>query len=237
MNVTRAVVLAALLAMLTPGTSRAAPMACSPGTLSDYFALSDGCTVGALLFENFAQLATQPTGSTPISPNAVQVAPVASGLAFTVDVTAGAGQLLEILFGYDVSSPAIAGASLSMSGASASGDGVVTAVKNLCEGGSFDSGDVTGCTGADDALITFALDGLTDLDESLLILPSVAFLGVVDDISVDGGLDGSASLDGGVTNQFVAANPVPEPTSCLLVATGIVGVLRVRYKRSGRRAS
>jgi len=238
MNVTRAALIATLLATLVPGRSEAAPVACVPGTLSDYFALSDGCTVGAFQFQNFAQLTTQPAGSSPISPDAVQVMPVASGLAFGVDVSASAGELLEILFGYDVTGSGIAGASLSLSGASAAGDGVVTAVKNFCEGGSFDPGDVTGCTGTGDALIAVALDGLEDLNQSLTIFPIVAMLGVVDDIAVDGGLDGSASLNGSVTNQFVAgANPIPEPASAVLVASGILGLLRSRVRRVRHRTT
>ena len=238
MNVTRAALIATLLATLMPGRGEAAPVACVPGTLSDYFALSDGCTVGALQFQNFAQLTTQPAGSSPISPDAVQVMPVASGLAFDVDVSASAGELLEILFGYDVASPGIAGASLSLSGASAAGDGAVTAVKNFCEGGSFDPGEVTGCTGTGDALIAAALDGLEDLNQSLTIFPIVALLGVVDDIAVDGGLDGSASLHGSVKNQFVAgANPVPEPASAVLVASGILGLLRSRARRARHRTT
>ena len=240
MHYPRVVVLAAILAALTPASGVAAPVACSPGTLSDYFASSDGCTGGTFLVDHFAPLAPLPTGATPISADSVRVIPVVSGLAFTFDVAADAGQLLEILFGYDVTSPAIGGASLAMTGASATGDGVVTAVKNYCEGGVFNPGGVDGCTGLPDALITFAIDGDSDLDESLLIFPTVAFLSVVDDIAVDGGLTGAASLSGSVTNQFVAAaapNPVPEPTSALLVATGICGILRARYARSRRRPS
>jgi len=238
MNVTRAALIATLLATLVPGRGEATPVACVPGTLSDYFALSDGCTVGTFQYQNFAQLTTQPAGSSPISPDAVQVMPVASGLAFGVDVSASAGELLEILFGYDVTGSGIAGARLSLSGASAAGDGVVTAVKNVCEGGSFDPGDVTGCSGTGDALIAVALDGLEDLNQSLTIFPIVAMLGVVDDIAVDGGLDGSASLRGSVTNQFVAgANPVPEPASAVLVASGILGLLRSRVRRVRHRTT
>ena len=238
MNVTRAAVIAAFLATLVPGRGEAAPVACVQGTLSEYFALSDACTVGAFQFRNFAQLTTQPAGSSPMSPDGVQVMPVASGLAFGVDVSARPGELLEILFGYDVTGSGIAGAGLSLSGASAAGDGAVTAVKNFCEGGRFDPGELTGCTGTGDALIAAALDGLEDLNQSLTILPTVALLGIVDDIAIDGGVDGSASLQGSVTNQFVGgANPVPEPASAVLVASGILGLLRSRVRGVRRRIS
>ena len=183
MNVTRAAVIAALLATLVPGRGEAAPVACVPGTLSDYFALSDACTGGAFQFQNFVQLTTQPAGSSPISPDAVQVMPVASGLAFGVDVSASAGELLEILFGYDVTGSGIAGAGLSLSGASAAGDGAVTAVKNLCEGGRFDPGELTGPgaevlrgegPGGRDALETFFPEDLGDPRIPLAVVTRLA---------------------------------------------------------------
>jgi hypothetical protein len=172
-----------------------------------------------------------------IAPATIQVTPVASGLAFGVDVSADTGQLLEILFGYDVVNPAITAASLSLDGAFAAADGAVTAAKTFCEGGTFDPGSVTGCTGTQDGLIAFALDGLTDLNESLAILPATSFLSVVDDIAVDGGLIGNASLTGSVINQFPSATPVPEPATSVLVATGILGLLRARARPVGRRPS
>jgi hypothetical protein len=70
-----------------------------------------------------------------LTPTPSLAAPVLSWLAFGVDVTADAGELLEILFGYDVSHPAIAGASLAMSGASATGDATLTAGKTSAKAG------------------------------------------------------------------------------------------------------
>ena len=76
----RAAVLTSALLALTPTPSLAAPVACSPGTLTDYVALGDGCTVGGFLFDNFTLGTTLPTGATPISPDVVEVTPVPSGL-------------------------------------------------------------------------------------------------------------------------------------------------------------
>jgi hypothetical protein len=235
MHYSRVAVLASVLAVFTPAATAAAPVACSAGTLSDYIALTEGCTVDAFLFDNFTLGQTLPTGATQILPDAVQVTPVASGLAFGVDVSADSGELLEIIFGYAVGHPPIGGASLSMTGASATGDAAITAVKNFCDGGISDPFSVDACLGAGgNALTAIAIDGLSDLTASLDIFPFVSLLGVVDDIAVDGGLAGAGSLTGSVTNQFAA---VPEPASALLVATGICGILRSRYRGSRHRPS
>jgi hypothetical protein len=78
--------------------------------------------------------------------------------------------------------------------------------------------------------VVFAIDGDQLLNSSLLFA-SASFLDIVNDIAVDGGLTGGASLAGNVTNRFaVAAAAVPEPTTGLLVASGLGLLLRRRRR-------
>ena len=91
-----------------------------------------------------------------------------------------------------------------MPGATATGDGVVTAVQDVCIGGAFTTGSLGGCPAMQDANIAFAIDGDQSLSETLSFA-SVPLLGIVNDIAVDGGLDGNAALAGGITNSFTVA--------------------------------
>jgi hypothetical protein len=119
-----------------------------------------------------------------------------------------------------------------MPGATAAGDGVVTAIQDLCIGGSFTTGSLAGCSATQDANVAFAIDGDQSLSETLTFA-SVPVLGIVNDIAADGGLNGLASLRGGITNSFtvVAAQPVAEPATVTLLATGLAWALRARARR------
>jgi hypothetical protein len=63
--------------------------------------------------------------------------------------------------------------------------------------------------------------------------PGTALLGVVNDIAVDGGINGSGALSGTVTNRFTlaASTAVPEPATSWLLLAGLAPLLRSRYVR------
>ena len=119
-------------------------------------------------------------------------------------------------------------ATLALSGSDASSDGVVTAVQDLCLGGTFGA-DPTTCSGA---LLSMTVleDELGPIGPSQLFLGS-SFFDVFVDITIDGGTFGSAELDGTVRNQYTSDQVIPEPTSLLLIGSGLAGLASRPFRR------
>ena len=228
----RSALLAAAFVLVLSGRSQAAPL-CGADSLTNYLSLGS-CSIGGATFSNFSLVTPLPTGANAVPANSVIVLPFSTatsvGFQFLFDVTSTSFQLNELLFGYLASAAGFTDATLSMPGATASGDGVVTAIQDLCIGGSFTTGSLAGCSATQDANVAFAIDGDQSLSETLSFA-SVPLLGIVNDIAVDGGLNGNASLAGGITNSFTVTSPVPEPATVGLVFTGLAWMLRSRYRR------
>ena len=217
------------IASLIPAA--AAPI-CGTGTLQSYIALgSEGCMIGDNRFFGFTS-AQVPDGATAVLPAAVGVVPLNiplnPGLRFDVNLNAGARQWLDIVIGYNVTGAPIVGNTLSMSGASVTGDGAVTVVEDKCLNGSFAAAGPFACTGTAAGLVTYAVVGEAMLVDSLRFAP-VNRIGVFKDIGVDGGLAGSASLIS-ATNTFQV---VPEPSTVCLTGAGalLLAAARVRRRR------
>jgi hypothetical protein len=234
--------LSAIGALCLTSTMLAAPAV--PGTLADYLALGPGgTTIGSTVFSNFTLLPLQ-TGATQIPPSSILVTPINlfnnPGLQFTVNTSAGPGQLFELRIGYQVADTSITGASVFLTGATVGGpsteplppgftDPAITATTDLSAPGT-------------PTLIAFAIPGLADLDDETTF-GSVALLSVETDIVIDGGaVNGAAPPPGApvtaslasATNQFVVAQApgaaVPEPGTALagLAALALCGVRRRR---------
>ena len=217
--------------------------ACTTTTIASYVGLgSTGCEIGSLRFSNFVLLATTPTGSVPFP--SLSIAPVSAGSTIGLDFRVGASvtapTFLDNLISYQVTGlfgASVSSAMLFLSGSSASGDGVVFAVENLCLGGTFTGADgVTGCTGIARDLIVANFGGGPDPSASLAFL-SAASLAVVTDFGVDGGSllagvpPGTAAL-AFVGNRFlVTPRVVPEPASILLIAAGLFALFGYRAAR------
>jgi hypothetical protein len=230
----RKLLLVAIVFQAIPAASIAAPI-CVSDSLTGYKALGGtGCELGGATFLDFSS-APSFFGGDEISADDITVIPMVTPLGPRLDmamaVAAGANVVAGAVIGYSATGLAFTGATLSMDGADAGPlDGVVTALQDICLDGSFAAGDPTTCSGTPDTLIV-AQDfvGPTGPDARVF---AAAFIDVLLDITIDGGLLGSASLDGVVTNQFSAPPvAVPEPTTFVLLGSGVLGTWLRRRRR------
>jgi hypothetical protein len=224
----RTVILAGALALLVPTSMSAAPIACPIDSLADYTGLSpDGCFIGSAVLKDFAVSA----GAT-IDPASVLVTPIDApsvfGLQFDVNEAAGPNDLLSLLLRYTVTQALVTANRLTMTGAAATGDGVVTAVEDKCLGAPF-AGDhpSSGCA---NQLTHIAL--VSEFDTIVpdpASFPVESFFDVFTEIVVDGGPAGSAELRGAVTNEF-STRAASEPVTLLLLGPGAAALVRRRRR-------
>ena len=199
---------------------------CQPGTLQDYIDLPTAeCTAGSVTFSNFAVVQGQ-AGATQIDPALVSVMPTAgSGLLFTLNQTATAGQLFESFFQFGAAG-SIQSTLLSLLGSSATGDGVAAAGVDLCADGFFVGPVPIGCDGTPETLIALVIEG-----DGILTSPGFtggSFFDIFVDLTVDGGLDGQA-IFGAAQLDF---NAVPEPATYALMAPALAFLIWNSRRRS-----
>lgn len=191
---------------------------CVPGTLNDYAALDpSGCSLGALQFSTF-QLVPGISGATPVDPTLVQVTPgggpFTPSLLLTLNVTATAATIQQLIFRFDVTGPA-AGASVDLNSPAVTDDGAVTGILDVCSGGFF-GGDPSGCSGSPANAVAFAIDGDSMLSASTSF-PANSFFDVFFDLTIDPGVMGTATLP----SASVTINAVPEPASWTTLILGL----------------
>lgn len=201
---------------------------CVPGTLQTYIDLgSSGCDLGLVTFGSF-QTAPGQNLATPIGPSAVQVSPggtpFAPSLTFTLNQTANATDLFESFFRFQATGP-LAWDAITLNNPSATGDGVVTATEDICPDANFSGNAPQGCP-ASQSLVAFATADLAALSDSKTF-PVSSFFDIFVDLTVDGGIDGTAVLP----SATVQLSAVPEPSSVFLVLAGLGAIGLARRQR------
>jgi hypothetical protein len=231
-------VFAVALVVVVPSLAVAAP--CLPGTVAGYTGLgAAGCQIGASTFFDFLALPSF-SGGTAINPSLVLVAPsdTASGprLDFLFTGSASANQILGIAIGYSISGSPLSDAILSLSGAAASGDGVVTVVEDICLGGLFAS-NPSNCSTPSPVTLVVAQDSTGPTGPDTRTLHISSFFDVFFDLTLDGGLSGTATMgtpgagNGTATGQYTRA-AVPEPATVSLLACGLLALLACGHRRN-----
>ncbi len=202
-------------------TASAAPVA-TVGTLQDYInGGSTGFQIGDKLFYDFTYVPSG-VGATPIPATAITVTPITTpgdpGFQFNAGWTAGPGQILDSFIGFQVKvlpgGNAINDVSASMDGFATAPNGVVAVAETIDLNEKFVG-----------TLLLHANGGTTDSNE-LTFAPTLGILGVYKDISVNGN-SGFATVSS-VTNQF---SEVPVPPSALLLGSGLLGLVGLRFRR------
>jgi hypothetical protein len=213
--------------ILSSAVCLAAPN-CTSGTLADYLGLpAEGCRLGPRVLSAFEALPVL-SGATEIDPAAVQVMPTVAGATGSLLLTfsngaAQNGAILESFFALTVEPDAATGenVTLALMNASASMDGVVTGIVELCDDAIF----LGLCTGNSQALISLvsSFDSLPVSSGSLGQVPAF-FLS--HDITVDAGLNGAASI--GAAQLTFTTVPEPGTAAGCLAALALAAALRCR---------
>jgi hypothetical protein len=200
---------------------------CTSGdTLQNYLTLPPPatCNVGGLTFSGF-EIVPGLFGATPIDPSGVTVnvlnSPTSPGLQFLMNSPAGPGDLFDLFLRFRVDASALDKALLSMTGATATGDGAVTAILDGCAGGAFPTGEPLNCPTTPGNVVLFAIESdQVTADEHLF--PISSFFDIFVDITIDGGPNGTAGLGSvDLRLDIPTATEVPEPRTEGLLLAGV----------------
>jgi hypothetical protein len=210
--------LAVLVLIGSPGRVSAIP--CAPGSVADFVG-SAGCSVGGLDFSNFTVEPFPGPGAIQIAPSGVQLTPVSGGfsLAIGTPLSAGAGDLLGLRFGFNVAAPGgLTGGTIALGDTLVTPDGVITSLLDA---------------GADGTAIAFDIGDIIEPVASFSTAPT-SFFDVFVELGIDGGLSGSAMAGpnlGSITFAPASPGTAPEPGTVPLLLASALAVVLLRHRR------
>jgi hypothetical protein len=224
-----------LLAVAFSSFASATILPCSSAALTVYDASGFSCTEGNLTYSNFTFSETGTVSPMPTAA-AFTLTPViaagADGFQIQGAFAAPAGTNLDVAIGYTVTiNPGtFLGGVLSMSGFGASTNASVDIAESVCAGAAFTSTNVCPSPGVFKSLHVYDNStGFVAMD-SASFTNSPTTLGIVKDINVRGGTDGSAQVSL-IDNITLFAAGTPEPASYSLIGMGLIGLAFVSRKR------
>jgi len=203
------------LVVLFAGTASAAPVACDePGGYVDVTALSDGCYLGPLVFADFAVSSNAGVGI-GISDGSAMVGDSAN-LLFTVNPANGPSDTTLIY--------SVTGGTFGVDMALGTFTGNVTIIENVCTVNPTLLSNCAAQLGT--PLASFAVDQNTTFDAALFDPPGTyGEVWVRKDISIE---------EGGRLSDFINSHETPEPTTLLLMGTGLFALGLVKRRASKR---
>lgn len=207
---------------------------CVQGTLADYVNLgASGCTIGpnAVLYQNFTVSSGQ-FGATPIDPAAVTITPFGAGLnsgfEVSVNVAATAMEMFEAFFNFQVMGSQLTIASLELGQSSATGDGAVSAIADICVDRLF--AGIGSCAGTQKTLVTLVTESFSQLLDAQD--PPGSFFDIFVDLDIDGGL-GGGTAQGGVAKLTITQTPEPGSVALFTLGGLLLAALHQRTRRKG----
>ena len=226
-----------LLLCVLLGTSAIAmaSIACPVSTYDNYLVSGFSCTIDDKTFSNWTYASSASGGAAKIPPSGVAVVPVTTlhnpGFLFSSGFGVISNQTQDEFFGFTVrvnpGGNAIDDITLLQLGSGFTGTGSASIAETVCLGDTFADGCLHGTVAS---LLTVDNSTLVKLSDHITFAP-VLVVDVVKDLELFGGPSGSAFVSG-VENQF--SEVAPEPSSLLMLGTGIVGLAGILRRKQDK---